>query len=413
MRWLTNNVGSGPYIEVSELELPPDCEIIDVRDLVDKSGNQKESILKKIALGIELLRNGKKVIVCCDYGMSRSNSIAIGLIKTWENRTFSSVVNSVRSLVDENGIKIEVLGAVFNALADTEVKKNEQEVVITGGSGFLGKELTRHLKNDFTVNSPSSKDINLLNDAISFDLLIKEKTPKTIVHLANPRIFTTNVSLADSLLMLKNVLDVCRTNNTRLIYLSGWEIYSGYENVSLIADENCPANPKGTYGETKWLCELLIKQYVANYDLKCQILRSGPIYGLGTEKPKFIYNFIDKALKNEEIVTHKYLNGYPGLDLLHVSDLVIAIKKMIGNENVGDINIGSGNLITTNEIAKKIRDFYGSKSIISHSKINDHVSNVIMDSSKASALLDWRPQVSFDEGIRILMESKKINNKYE
>ena len=195
-------------------------------------------------------------------------------------------------------------------------KRNEKllspktkRLLITGSSGFIGRGLISKIqKKDYLLFTPSREEIDLLQDAVLLDLTVKEKGINTILHLANPRIYTTNKSMGESIVMLKNVLDVCSQNKIRLIYLSGWEVYSGYKSNELWADETLAFCPAGCYGQTKVLCENLIDLYRLKNNLSCLILRSSPVYGIESDRPKFIWNFIYKAKENIEIITHNYIN---------------------------------------------------------------------------------------------------------
>jgi len=416
IKWLTNNIATGAFNEVGNISLDENTYVIDVRDLVDKSGNDITNINNKINESISYLQNEKKIIICCDYGMSRSNSIAIGVIVKWLNVSFEKAVIIAQNVVDESGIKIEMFNTVYNTLygksAPSYHSKELNNILITGGSGFIGQKLKEILMGDFVISSPNSKELNLIDASISLFQLIKSKSINTIIHLANPNIYTTNKSIGDTIVMLKNILDICRTCNVKLIYLSGWEIYSGYKSNVLFANENITPNPKGTYGETKWLCELLIKQYVVNYGIKHLIIRSGPVYGINGEKPKFIYNFINKALKNEGIVTHRYKNGYPILDLLFIDDLIDAIKKAIVSNYVGEINVGSGYGISTFDIATIICDLTKSESKITHNEIQEYAPNIIMDTQFAQELLQWKPKTDIRYGLNEILNKLKTK-KYE
>ncbi len=406
MRWLTDNIGTAAYNDVYDNNLYKGSIILDVRDLVDKSGNDNSYIQVKVKECLRLLESGSKVIICCDYGMSRSNSIAIGVISKWLNIGFGEATNLVKNKVDESGIKIEMLNTVYYALNEVARKTdNIQNILVTGGSGFLGKTLVEKLKKDFKVIAPASKEIDLIYESISFDLLIKKHSIDTIIHLANPRVFTSNKSVGDTLVMLKNVLDICRTNDLKLIFLSGWEIYSGYKSLGLLANESLEPNPKGTYGETKWLCEQLIKKYIDNYNVKCQIVRSGPVYGMNVDKPKFIFNFINKALANEEIITHKYLNGYPSLDLLYIDDLIDLLIKICKTYTTGELNVGSSKIYSTFEIAKLICEITNSKSKISSVEIQDYTSNIIMDNRCAKEKLEWNTTLELKEGLEKVIKN--------
>ena len=64
VRWILPNLGTAPAMSASASE---DTAVLDVRDLVDKGGNTSDAVLEKIKKGTALLREGKRVIVACDY----------------------------------------------------------------------------------------------------------------------------------------------------------------------------------------------------------------------------------------------------------------------------------------------------------------------------------------------------------
>ena len=151
-----------------------------------------------------------------------------------------------------------------------------------------------------------------------------------IVHLANPRVYTSNTALGESLSMLKNVIDVCISRDIRMIYPSNSEIYSGCEGT-IHVDESTTPCPRGPYGETKYLSELLIDHNRDTAGLRCAVMRSSPVYGHGSDKPRFLYNFIEKCLRSETVVTHRYRNGKPSLDLMHIDDVVACAVSTRGS----------------------------------------------------------------------------------
>ena len=406
IHWITKNLGTASFDEVSHSS---DICIVDVRDLVDKGGNSVDSIKTKIDHAIAYLNQDEKVVVCCDYGMSRSNAVVAGILVKHENINLNQAIRKVIELTGEKSIKIEVLNIVRDSLGIVDkqsILNQRKSLLITGANGFIGKGLVPQLsEKGYTVCTPTRKEINLLQDTVELDLLVKEKGISAILHLANPRIYTTNVSMGESLVMLKNILDVCAENRTQLIYLSGWEVYSGYHAQELRADETLPHCPGNVYGQTKMLCESLIKIYQKQYNLSYLILRSSPVYGLESDRPKFIWNFLNKAKRDIEIITHVYKNGFPALDLLHINDLRQAIISAIDKDLNGSINLGTGVGTTTAWIAEWIVQKTGSSSSIQHQQIDSFVGNIVMDNAQAQDLLGWKPIISIKEGLQPIIES--------
>ena len=282
--------------------------------------------------------------------------------------------------------------------SEEECSKSERVILVTGGNGFLGKAFQAASGSKYRLVAPSSDELDISLGSTQLSLLASEEDVDCIVHLANPRVFSSNVAIGQTLSMLRNVMDVCLSRDIDLIYPSGSEVYSGYDGT-LLADESTTLLPRGPFGEAKALAEILINHSRCNEGLKCKILRSSTVYGPAAGKPKFILNFIAKALRSETIVTHCYQNGFPSLDLLYVSDWVLALKKLLELEFLGDINIGSGELVSTREIAELIIQLTGSNSLIESIEIDAKVASLAMNTQKAHDLLEWCSQVSFGVGL--------------
>lgn len=406
--WITSLLGTGPALQVQHAA---DTNIIDVRDLVDKAGNRSEDIRKKITEGCESLRAGKKTVVCCDYGISRSNALAAGILAMYESIPFESAVRRVLDATGEKEIKVDILQAVRQALGvdKRHSHHHQRRVLVTGGNGFIGKHACRKLAEEFKVLSPSRSELDLQTGCAQLDLMVVENQIDCIVHLANPRIYTSNSALGDTLTMLRNVLDVCIAHGIKLIYLSSWEVYSGYRASCLYADESLPLLPKGPYGETKYLAEILIEHSRQTQGLHCTMLRSSPVYGIGGDKPKFIYNFIDKMKRSQRVVVHRYNNGAPSLDLLYIDDLVSAIVSAVGSDFEGNLNIGTGVITSTQRIAEILREMLGAQSEIDSILINSDTAGVAMDASKARKALDWKTTISVEQGLRLILKNLETN----
>jgi UDP-glucuronate decarboxylase len=408
MRWISNHIATSAFADIVEqYRADPSCYILDVRNLVDKLGNSQNEVLAKIHEGVAALTSHERLIVCCDYGMSRSNAIAIGILSLTEKLSFAEAVESARQKIDQEGLKVEMLHTVFEALGGStkQVGQEQKRVWITGANGFIGRQLQGDLSKDFLILSTPSSQINLLKDTLKADLFVKENKIDTIIHLANPKVYTTNKSLGDTLVMLKNVLDICRSNQVFLLYLSGWEVYSGYKSAYLLANETLPLYPKGTYGETKYLCEKIIKNYEAQFGLVSLILRSSPVFGVGAERPKLLYNFIQKALDHQPIWTHQYKNGSPGLDLLPVQDLSQAIKLLLSKGITGEINIGAGKLVLTRQIAVDICELTNSRSSLYYTEIDEYAANIIMDNTTIFQKTGWEPTHDYKQELKTIIDN--------
>ena len=84
----------------------------------------------KITEGCDSLRAGKKTVVCCDYGISRSNAVAVGILAMHEAIPFEAAVRRVLDATGEKEIKVDPLQAVRRALG-VDKKQNQHHLYLT------------------------------------------------------------------------------------------------------------------------------------------------------------------------------------------------------------------------------------------------------------------------------------------
>lgn len=395
IKWITDNLGTAAFQDAVGLE---DAYTVDVRELVDKAGNPSHLILAKIDEAAALLRGGNKVVVACDYGISRSNTVAAAALAMTAKMTFEDALGIVSDKTGGGEMVIAVVSKVRESLAQRDVEfaarayTAKKRMLLTGGSGFVGSRIVSALRECGDVYCPPHGELDLLLGPAPLDLYINKNSIDTVVHLAMPKNKGTNKSMGESVGMTKNVLDACSANGLRMIYLSDIAVFSGYETSWLRANESLEPLPAGSYAEGKYLSELLIGQYVRRTGLRCTVIRPGTIYGGQGNKPKVIYTIAEKALKNAEIALHKYSNDFPALDLLHIDDLADGVRLAIVADFDGIVHMGSGRLTYVKDAAQMMIKETGSKSKIRFIELESPASNVFLDASLAASKLNWSPR---------------------
>lgn len=392
MRWLTPRLGTAAASD-PEVARVPDAIVVDVRDLVDREGNAVDDVRAKILEGAAVLGRDKRVIVCCDYGLSRSNAVATGILAASSGITVDEAVAQLAQKIPLDEVKLDVLAVVRQALSEGRRDADgSRTVAVTGSAGFLGSRVSMALRESSCVLPLTRQAVDLAHGAIALETVVRNHHVGTVLHLAHPRIVTTSASLAEAVTMMKTVIDACVVVKARLVYVSGWEVFSGYGVSHLAADESLPIRPASVYGQAKALCETLVQYAEQTRGLRACIVRPGPTFGEGSTRPRFVRAFVRHALRREPIVTHIYNNGRPSLDLLHVDDVVDALQRVATRDITGVMHFGSGKPVETRKVAEIVRDSLGAHVSIEERAIDANVTNVRMDSTRAGAALGWRPK---------------------
>lgn len=400
IRWITSLLGTGPALEV--VGKVAGVEVVDVRDLIDKGGNRVDSISEKIEQGVSAIRLGKKTVICCDHGISRSNAIAVGVLSSIEGITVSEAVRRVMAATNNAEIRLDILETVRETVQErslTNMSSSRRQWLLLGGSGYLGSAIRASAAAEIAIISPSHAELDLSLGGTVIDNFVKDNNIEKILYFASPYATNVNSALGESLSTLRSVLDVCAVNSISLVFPSRWEVFSGYKGSDLLVVEDSTQNPCGVLGDTKYLSEKMIEVYSQRSGVSALILRSALVYG-GRSAPNFLRSFIRSAMNDKDIVTHTYINGEPKLDLIYLDDWLAAFWKIVPKESNGVFNLGFGGTQGTGDIAKHVNAIVGGKGSHTQRVVQDAVANVAFDSRRLSGSIEWHPKMDFESGLR-------------
>jgi dTDP-L-rhamnose 4-epimerase len=171
----------------------------------------------------------------------------------------------------------------------------------------------------------------------------------------------------------------------------------------VLSREDAPARPASVYGISKWTQERLLGATVEMAGIPCTILRFQNVYGPG------------QSLKNPYtgvlgVFFSSILNGYPieifedgriSRDFVYCTDAAQALKQAALRGGGGIYNIGGGEFIPIERIARAMRDMMRSEVPVTASgrfRAGDIRHNAA-DISRAARDLAFRPAVSLEEGL--------------
>lgn len=227
-----------------------------------------------------------------------------------------------------------------------------KKVLITGGSGFIGRNLKEGLERKYIIYAPTHKELNLLNYK-EVKKKISMFKPDIVIHAAN----TNNTKkraeeykvLNYNLQMFFN-LERCNDLYDKMYYFGSGAEYD-IEHYNPLMEENYFGHhiPRDAYGFSKYIMSRFVEQSKNIIDL-----RLFGVYGKYEEwERRFISNNICRVLKGLPIS----INQDRVFDYLYIDDLVIIMKWFLENEpKHKHYNVCTGKGISLRSIAEIIKE---------------------------------------------------------
>lgn len=401
IRWIDATIGTAAFDDPQTAGL----EVLDVRSLVDGSSNSSESVTALVREGISKLASSRSIVVCCDHGVSRSNTIAAAIIAERDRVPFDVALERVQRATREARMDYGLVNCVRMAVSEAgSVPAVAGRVLLTGGSGFLGSALRQLSGDQRLLLSPSSAELDLLGSPFGLDRVVAAQRPAVIVHLANARLYQTADIIPQALVMLRNVLDVSSHHGVFVVFASTWNVLNGLKEAPRAAlSDDVPCRPYGHYATSKALCEQMIDFAKATGRLKASVLRLSPVYGPGSLQPRFIRRVAEQLRAGQPAVTHRYLNGRPELQLTYVTDAARALLSAADSQIDGHFNVGGELALTTVDIAREIARVLKVPFQSREVELKTCVARITLDCSKARREWGWRPETALADGLRAVL----------
>lgn len=302
-------------------------------------------------------------------------------------------------------------------------------ILITGGAGFIGTNLTNALlSKGYEVvvfdNLSSGKLDNIQPHLgrknfrfVKGDVTDKEsllsamKGAEEVFHLAaDPSVKDSaekpERSFGINVIGTFNLLEAARKNNVKKVIFTSSSTVYGETNV-LPTPEEHPLVPISNYAASKVACESYISSYAFTYGIKGVVLRLANIFGPYSTHG-VMFDFYRK-LRADPTRLQILGNGRQSKSYLYISDCIDALLLASSKQRkIYDFfNVGSEEMTTVNEIAKHICSFLGAKPKLEYTGgkrgwKGDVVKMLL--STKKIRKLGWRKRVDLKKGVGLYLE---------
>ncbi len=333
------------------------------------------------------------------------------------------------------------------------------KILVTGGAGFIGSAVVRHIiqnTDDSVVNVDkltyagnlesllnveknerySFEQVDICNRS-ELDRVIAEHQPDAVMHLAaeshvdrsidGPAAFIeTNIigtyTLLEAARSYWNTLESDKKAAFRFHHISTDEVYGDLEGTDDLFTEETSYEPSSPYSASKASSDHLVRAWLRTYGLPTIVTNCSNNYGPFHFPEKLIPLMILNALAGKALPV--YGDGMQIRDWLFVEDHARALYKVVTEGKIGETyNIGGHNEKANIEVVKTICTLLEELVPVKPQGVTQYLDlltyvkdrpghdvRYAIDAAKIERELGWKPQETFESGIRKTVEWY-LNNK--
>lgn len=308
-------------------------------------------------------------------------------------------------------------------------------LLVTGGFGFLGSRLVRHLRavgHEVTVmEHPCAQvpagleDVQSLRvDITDEGALAKAKRAgfNAVLHLAaqssGPRSFSIPVlDVKLNVLGTVNVINWCIDNQVdRLVFASSFVVYGDHPDRQSL-DENVPCRPKSVYATSKLACEHLLANYAQPRGVRWNALRMFNVYGPGqdiTKPDQGVVGIFMNMLRQRDVVQVKgHLDRFR--DLVYIDDVIQGWELCLHTQAHNQIfNLGTGEKTTFEGLIRCLARVMGKEERLRIEELAGtpgDITGCVADLTRIREGLGYAPRVRLSDGLEHMWSWVQSNRK--
>ena len=297
------------------------------------------------------------------------------------------------------------------------------KVLITGGLGFIGTALEDALiARGHTVTIFDRSRVNRENyirgdicDIYSLKRAFETTKPDVVVHFAamvsrkecEETPFTAIQTNVDGTL---NVVLMALAYNSRLIYSGSSEEYGTSFSGGFVTEDTPFGHPTSIYSMTKRMSEEIIQYHADFKGLVATTIRFFMLYGPGEISSDYrsaLIRFIDAAQHGKSLTVHQGTSR----QWCYIDDAIDAVVRIVEREQCEKyeaFNIGSEDVISTEDLAYKILDMTVSQSKVNLIEVEETVIPIKhANFDRALHVLGWKATTDLTDGIQKVCQRTK------
>lgn len=208
-----------------------------------------------------------------------------------------------------------------------------------------------------------------------------------------------------------NLLEMCRHHDVPKFVLASTSSLYGRHNPMPYSETANTDSPLSPYAASKKAAEVLAYTYHYLYNIDVSVVRYFTVYGPAGRPDMSLFRFVQWISEGKPVVV--FGDGQQSRDFTYVDDIArgtIAALRPLGYEI---INLGSDTPVVLMDAIRLVEQLVGRQAMLVHREAHPaDVRATWADISKAEALLGWRPQTAFEDGVANLVRWYQENRTW-
>ncbi len=295
------------------------------------------------------------------------------------------------------------------------------KILVTGGRGFVGREIVKALKNISShsqeILNPTRQECDLLNQKSILNY-IQEHKPEIVIHSAwytEPGKFWNSEENQKWLEASKYLVDQFYKNGGLKFFGLGTCAEYEWQNSTICEEDNTALKPATIYGKAKVDLLQYVQKVAQSNNRDWLWGRVFFPYGPDEKSARIVPLMIHALIRQEEVTFQT--NGYQKRDFIFVEDLGLLIAEIALDSKIpnGAYNLGTGEAVSIRQVAEILSSLCpSSKDVFRYSGEPLKEPELLTGSlKKRDQALTWKPRHSIAKGLEKTFNWWLENSKNE